>query len=242
VTPSPTPTRIEEPRLDLGPEPSMLPDLDERDDSFDLRSSRDRGRDAASTATATAMAITRSRGAASRAVPIGAGANVDVESHAETHAAASTASHATAANRDLDLANLAPLGTRVSAGLIDILFMAAVDALVLHFTLRVAGIPYHDIRRLPLLPLIAFCALLNGGYLTMFTAAAGQTMGKMLMGVKVVTSRGGPVPFGSAVVRASAAILTILPAGVGFIPALLTSDRRALHDRFADTKVIKTSD
>jgi uncharacterized RDD family membrane protein YckC len=62
------------------------------------------------------------------------------------------------------------------------------------------------------------------------------------MSIRVVSARGGPVPFGSAVVRAVVWLLTIVPLGVGFLPALLATDRRALHDRFADTKVIKTTD
>jgi uncharacterized RDD family membrane protein YckC len=67
-------------------------------------------------------------------------------------------------------------------------------------------------------------------------------MGKMMTSIRVVSSHGGPVPFGSAVVRAVVWLLTIVPAGVGFIPAFLANDRRALHDRFADTKVVKTTD
>jgi len=34
-------------------------------------------------------------------------------------------------------------------------------------------------RRLPLLPLAAFLLFLDAGYLLMFTAAGGQTIGKM---------------------------------------------------------------
>jgi uncharacterized RDD family membrane protein YckC len=239
ATPSQTPTRIEEPRLDLDiPEPSMLPDLDTGDEAADdLRSTR-------GDAAATAMAITRSRAArvdvanASDA-RAGAGAAAYADPAADRGATASAFDAAADVAADTDLA---PLNTRLSAGLIDIAFMAAVDALVLYFTIRVTGVSSHELRRLPIAPLLGFLALLNGGYLAMFTAAAGQTMGKMAMGVKVVNARGGPVPFGSAVIRALAVLLTIGPAGVGFIPALLTPDRRALHDRFADTKVIKTSD
>lgn len=242
VTPSqaPTPTRIEEPRLDLDiPEPSMLPDLDTIEDGADdLRLTR-------GDAAATAMAITRSRAArvdaanaADERARAGASGYADAGSD---RGATATAFDADAGDRAVET-DLAPVNTRLTAGLIDIAFMAAVDAVVLYFTVRVTGVSSHELRRLPIAPLVGFLALLNGGYLAMFTAAAGQTMGKMAMGVKVVSARGGPVPFGSAVIRALAALLTIGPAGVGFIPALLTPDRRALHDRFADTKVIKTSD
>jgi uncharacterized RDD family membrane protein YckC len=47
------------------------------------------------------------------------------------------------------------------------------------------------------------------------------------------------VPLGHAVLRATAYLASALPAGLGFLPALLTADKRALHDRLADTRVVK---
>ena len=135
--------------------------------------------------------------------------------------------------------SIAPLGGRAIAALIDLAFLAAVDATVLHFTLRLTGLTPAESGRLPLAPLFGFLALLNGGYLTMFIAASGQTMGKMMTGVKVVAMDGGAVPFGHAVLRAILWLLTIVPLGIGALPALLTDDRRALHDRLANTRVIK---
>ncbi len=132
-----------------------------------------------------------------------------------------------------------PLGGRAIAALIDLVFLAAIDGTVLHFTLRLTGLTLAESGRLPLAPLFGFLALLNGGYLTMFIAASGQTMGKMMTGVKVVAMDGGAVPFGHAVLRAILWLLTIVPLGVGALPALLTDDRRALHDRLANTRVIK---
>ena len=84
--------------------------------------------------------------------------------------------------------------------------------------------------------------MLNGGYLTMFTAAGGQTIGKMLAGTRVVASapsgRAQRLPFGTALVRAGACIISMVLLGAGFVMALVRSDRRALHDAVADTRVI----
>ena len=33
--------------------------------------------------------------------------------------------------------------------------------------------------------------------------------------------------------------LSALPLGLGFVPAFVGQDRRALHDRLADTRVVK---
>jgi uncharacterized RDD family membrane protein YckC len=47
------------------------------------------------------------------------------------------------------------------------------------------------------------------------------------------------VPFATAVVRAVTYAVSLLPAGLGFLPILFSPDGRALHDRLADTRVIR---
>ena len=65
----------------------------------------------------------------------------------------------------------------------------------------------------------------------------------MIAGVKVVpagdegfTDR---VPLGQAVLRSAGYLVSALPAGLGFLPALISADKRAVHDRLARTRVIK---
>jgi uncharacterized RDD family membrane protein YckC len=77
----------------------------------------------------------------------------------------------------------------------------------------------------------------------MFTAAGGQTIGKMLAGTRVVladpTLRSRRLSFGTAVVRTASCVVSLLPAGVGFLMALFRADGRALHDAVADTRVVR---
>ena len=96
---------------------------------------------------------------------------------------------------------------------------------------------------LPLAPLIAFLLLLCGGYFVLFTAAGGQTIGKMATRIRVVPEAsvgGGPskVSFSAALVRACACLGSVLALGAGFVPVLLSADRRAFHDRVAETRVV----
>ena len=74
----------------------------------------------------------------------------------------------------------------------------------------------------------------------LLTAAGGQTLGKMAAGIKVVpmdsTDR---VSLGHSTMRAAGYLVSLLPAGLGLVPALVRADRRALHDRLADTRVVK---
>jgi uncharacterized RDD family membrane protein YckC len=133
---------------------------------------------------------------------------------------------------------LAPLGHRVFAGLIDLALIAAIHALVIALTLYVTGLDTSQVARLPLVPLGTFLLLLAGGYLAIFTQLGGQTVGKMAAGVKVVGRDGGPVPFGHAVLRAIVQVVTVPLAGLGFLPALIGPERRALYDRVAHTEVV----
>ena len=52
--------------------------------------------------------------------------------------------------------------------------------------MKICGLEYSEISILPLAPFVAFLLLLNGGYFVAFTAAGGQSIGKMIAGVKVV--------------------------------------------------------
>ncbi|HEX6463621.1 MAG TPA: RDD family protein [Vicinamibacterales bacterium] len=137
----------------------------------------------------------------------------------------------------------ASAGARVVGGLVDAGILAGLDLAVVYFTLRICDMTFAQALSLPMAPLLSFLVLLNGGYLSTFVAASGQTIGKMAAGTRVVPADPGApfserVSFGQAVVRAAAYLVSLLPAGLGFVPALV-GQRRALHDRLADTRVVR---
>ena len=135
----------------------------------------------------------------------------------------------------------ASLGPRLLAGLIDAVILSAIGSIVLYLTLRICGVPWSRVAVIPPVPFVSFLLLIAGGYFILFTAAAGQTIGKMAAGIKVVPMNEGHgrVPLGHAVLRATAYAISALPVGVGFLPALVDVNRRAIHDRLADTRVVK---
>ena len=134
---------------------------------------------------------------------------------------------------------LAGRARRLFAGVADVLLIAAIDLTVIYLTLAVAGVRPADIQTLSLVPLVAFLLLLNGGYLIAFTVTNGQTIGKMLTGVRVVSDDGERVDVGRAVLRATGCLVSLLTAGIGYLPAFFGSDARALQDRFARTRVVR---
>jgi uncharacterized RDD family membrane protein YckC len=134
----------------------------------------------------------------------------------------------------------APL-RRIVAALVDLALLCALDGLVLYFTLRLLGLGTAQLMDLPLLPLVAFLLLLNGGYFTAFTAVGGQSIGKMAVGIKVISQEESTVPIGRATIRTLAYVVSALPLGAGFVPGVLGADRLALHDRLAHTRVVRPS-
>ena len=65
------------------------------------------------------------------------------------------------------------------------------------------------------------------------------TVGKRWMGIKVTDAHGARISFLRATARYGAKYLSALPCFLGFIMALFSSRRLALHDRLADTRVVR---
>jgi len=132
--------------------------------------------------------------------------------------------------------------TRLAASAIDALFLVAIVGVVVYFTLRLTGLTLADYRLLPVVPMVTMFSLLAVGYLALFTAAGGQTLGKMVMHIRVVSSPsesdfGQTLTVSQAAVRSLAALPSVLVLGAGLIPALFGAGA-AVHDRLAHTRVV----
>ncbi|HEX4999554.1 MAG TPA: RDD family protein [Terriglobia bacterium] len=66
----------------------------------------------------------------------------------------------------------------------------------------------------------------------------GRTLGKLICGIKVVTADGLPVSYPLALGRCFAKQLSQLILFIGYIMAAFDDEKRALHDRICDTRVI----
>jgi len=132
--------------------------------------------------------------------------------------------------------------TRLAASAIDALLLVGIAGVVVYFTLRLTGLTMADYQLLPVAPMGAMFAMLAIGYLALFTAAGGQTLGKMAMHIRVVStpseSDGGEsLSVSQAAVRSLAALPSVLALGVGLVPALFGAGA-AVHDRLAHTRVV----
>jgi uncharacterized RDD family membrane protein YckC len=77
-------------------------------------------------------------------------------------------------------------------------------------------------------------------YYVVFWSRFGATPGQMALGLKVVTPDGNRISVGRAIGRYFALLLSSLTLGIGFMMAGWDSEKRALHDRIAGTRVIRT--
>jgi uncharacterized RDD family membrane protein YckC len=128
---------------------------------------------------------------------------------------------------------------RAVAALIDALVVVPIDLVVVYFTLRLCRLGLQELALLPVTPLLVFFFILDGGYLLAFTAAGGQTIGKMATSLRVVVgANGGRVGAVRALVRTLVWIVSVVPLGLGLLPAAFDVDQRTLHDRLAGTRVV----
>ena len=139
------------------------------------------------------------------------------------------------------------LGARVMALAIDFILLETIH--LLFFILLADKLiqatyiePLAILSFLALFPPVFFLSffLLHMTYFTLFHAWLGQTIGKMLMGIRVVTNDNKFISPSVAFLRWSGYILSFVPLAIGFLWAVVDKDQCAWHDRLAQTRVIST--
>jgi uncharacterized RDD family membrane protein YckC len=128
-------------------------------------------------------------------------------------------------------------GPRLAAAAIDAALLGTIAAVVTMFTMQLAQLPMAQVLDLPIIPMLTFFALIGVGYELLFTAAQGQTIGKMMMGLRVVPDD-MPDADRVSVKQAAVRALSLLPLGAGLVAALVGSGQ-AMHDRMAHTRVVR---
>ena len=81
--------------------------------------------------------------------------------------------------------------------------------------------------------------LLWSAYMIFFIGKFGASPGKMACRIEVIRADDSPMTFGRATGRFFAKILSILTLGIGCVMIAFDDDKRALHDRICDTRVVR---
>ena len=95
-----------------------------------------------------------------------------------------------------------------------------------------------------LLPIIGGVAslLLSVVYPVYFWALRGATPGKQVFGLRVLSMDGEtPIGWQRAMLRVIGYIINCFVMGIGFLLIAVSEEKRGLHDRLADTRVLRRS-
>lgn len=132
---------------------------------------------------------------------------------------------------------------RVVASIIDAAIVLALQ-LVLGLMLTLAGVVSIGNSEGQLIALVTLVQLLgfaiSCAYYVIFTANGGQTPGKMALRIKAVRCDGSPISYGRATLREVLyKTISLLILCIGFLMVAFDKQKQGLHDRMADTYVIK---
>ncbi len=87
---------------------------------------------------------------------------------------------------------------------------------------------------------LSLALLANFAYFTFFHSLGGATVGKHLLGLRVVSAAGERLTPGQAALRTLGYALSSLPLYLGFLSVIVNNRRRGWHDRIARTCVVHT--
>ncbi len=136
----------------------------------------------------------------------------------------------------------AGFGIRLVAFIIDGVLLAVVQTLLADRL----GISVDNIERLPwqegllrILPELLFRGAITSVYAMIMIGTWGGTLGKLILGLRVVRhSDGGKVPYGLALCRSLAEYMSLIPIGLGYLWIALSPSKRGWHDYLCDTRVV----
>ncbi|MBM52704.1 MAG: hypothetical protein CL485_06915 [Acidobacteria bacterium] len=132
-----------------------------------------------------------------------------------------------------------PLGERAAAALCDLLILTAIGVALVGTASSGTGLSFRQILVEEMLGIGLAWAIFIIGYSVFFVGSCGQTIGRMVMHLRVVGNDQFSVGFNRASIRLSLWVLSALPLLAGMLPALRDPERRGLHDRLSRTRVVK---
>lgn len=123
---------------------------------------------------------------------------------------------------------------RLGASIVDLVILIFVLALILYiFSKLTDAVPFSVKIAMPVSTVISIT------YFTGFYAWRGQTPGKMATGIKVIRTDSSPLSWQYALLRYFGYIVSTLTLFIGFIWIAFDSHKQGLHDKIADTYVVK---
>ena len=88
-------------------------------------------------------------------------------------------------------------------------------------------------------PTLALAGVVLLVYSALFHGMGGRTPGKRLFGIRLVDGTGRPPSLARSLIRAILSLVSVGALGLGYLLALFTRRRRALHDALSGTYVVR---
>ena len=131
---------------------------------------------------------------------------------------------------------------RVVAYMIDFFLLLAVQtvlSLLIGLIIGMLGIATEDDPAVNIV-IWLFGTVLSISYAVFFTGYCGQTPGKMALRIKVIRTDGAPITYGRAALReVLGKFVSGILLGIGYLMVAFDNRKQGLHDKIADTYVIK---
>lgn len=124
------------------------------------------------------------------------------------------------------------LGALVYDGFIVFSFLILVTALALAINHGESLQPHRNL-------FLAYLFISTGLFVSWFWKKAGQTLGMLAWKMKVVDEQLQLLTWQKAFIRFCIAAVCLLPAGIGLLWCLFDKEKRALHDRLSNSRVIR---
>jgi uncharacterized RDD family membrane protein YckC len=133
---------------------------------------------------------------------------------------------------------------RVGAWFIDYIILGIASAII-YIPLTFMGVgSFDEPAAFAIIQLISTILnfIIPAAYESWFVGKYAATPGKMACKLKVVMSEGGRVSFARAIGRHFAKYISGLILGIGYLMVGFDEQKRTLHDRICDTRVIKSGE
>jgi uncharacterized RDD family membrane protein YckC len=130
----------------------------------------------------------------------------------------------------------AGIGSRFFASIVDG-FLLGITTFAINVAFVSSIEPSAEGTSLALAQLINFALYL--GYYTYFIGNSGQTIGKKMLAIKVVTTHGEQPSYATALIRYIVSFVSGIIFALGYIWAFFNKEKQTWHDKAAGTYVVK---
>jgi len=96
-----------------------------------------------------------------------------------------------------------------------------------------------SIEQIPGFLIYLYIILLSFAYFAYFWRNGGQTVGMKTWHIKLVTADNKPASLKASMLRYCGAIISLIPAGLGFLSGYTKADNACWHDQWSDSHLIR---